>query len=98
MSHVMQECKLDFAPGLDSNSKECLKLPDNLEIVIVHDACDALQMAQAAAVLGMNHDGDFSTPALAFDVEWPCADWNVGGRASIMQVTGLSAAFHPISS
>ena len=78
---------MDFSPGLDFTSKECLKLPDNVEIVIVHDACDALQMAQAAAVLGMNHDGECSAPALAFDVEWPCAAWDAGGRASIMQVS-----------
>jgi hypothetical protein len=44
-------------------------------------------MAQAAAVLGMNHDAECSAPALAFDVEWPCAAWDAGSRASIMQVT-----------
>ena len=89
---------MDFSPGLDFTSKECLKLPDNVEIVIVHDACDALQMAQAAAVLGMNHDGECSAPALAFDVEWPCAAWDAGGRASIMQVPNYPNAFHPILS
>ncbi len=81
------ECKLDFSPEFDCSSKEHLKLPDNFKIVIVHDACDALQMAQAAAVLGMNRDVECRAPALAFDVEWPCAAWDAGGRASIMQVT-----------
>jgi hypothetical protein len=85
----MQECTFAMAVNTGSNAKEYLQLPDSFRIVILSDASNAVQAAEAAAVLGMGDDGEYFSPAVAIDVEWPCASWDGGGRASIMQVCML---------
>jgi hypothetical protein len=90
----MQECSLALTSGLGSIAEGYLQLPDSFRIVTVCDASDALQAAEVAAVLGMGDDGESISPAVAIDVEWPCADWDIGGRASILQVSKLHKYAH----
>ena len=83
----MQECSSSVTTGLASQIESYLRLPENVKVVTVYDASDIQQAEVAAEILGIN--GDEFAPAVAIDVEWPCAAWDGNGCASIMQVHRL---------
>jgi hypothetical protein len=86
----LQECSSSVATGLASQIESYLRLPENVKVVTIYDASDIQQAEAAAEILGINGD-EFIAPAVAIDVEWPCAAWDGNGCASIMQVHRLPA-------
>jgi hypothetical protein len=82
---------LSAITGYQSQAESYLRLPDNVKVVTVYDASDAQQFESAAEILGMYPDDKHIAPAVAIDVEWPCAAWDGSGCASIMQVN------HPLT-